>query len=312
MTQWTTTEADDSFPAMADCEQAHPTPRHSPHAPFGTYRLVRWRETLRAFGAGLVPRRFPRLGSILNWPIWRASLIGRSGPVDLEPYPGFALRLYPRENHADSKCYARPGLCDLPEEAAIARCAARGCDAQFIMVDVGANTGTYSVLSANLAKQAGRTPHLTCIEANPKTQSRLAANLHFSGLESCARIVPCAVSDAPGTVMLDTAQWNLGSVKVARDAGPMKAGKLLPVPARTLLEIVRDADLARIDFLKIDIEGHEVQALEPFLTNAPKELLPRMVLAETKHDKEDALFAILLRAGYRATHYGRSDTVFER
>lgn len=280
--------------------------------PFGSFPLTPWREALRALGASLIPRTLPRLGSILNWPIWRLSLIGRSGAVDLEPFPGFALRLYPRENHADSKCYARASLCDLPEEAAIARCAANSPDDHFIMVDVGANTGTYSVLGANLARQAGKRPQLTCIEANPKTQKRLAANLHFSGLDACAKIVPCAVSDVAGTVMLDTAQWNLGSVKVTESAGPLKAKKLVSVPARTLMDIIGETKLPRIDFLKIDIEGHEVPALGPFLEHAPEALLPRMMLAETKHDKGDALSALLLEAGYCVTHHGRSDTVFER
>lgn len=302
-TEWTANDTTDTLAADAETEGM---------APFGTYQLAPWREALRAFGAGLVPRRNPRLGSILNWPIWRLSLVGHAGPVDLEPYPGFSLRLYPRENHADSKCYARPGLCDLPEEAAIARCSAEPPDDQFFMVDVGANTGTYSVLGANLARQAGKKPQLTCIEANPKTQSRLAANLHFSGLQGCARLMPCAVSDKQGTVMLDVARWNLGSVKVAKTAGPLKAKKLVSVPARTLMDIAAEAGLLRIDFLKIDIEGHEVPALGPFLKTAPKNLLPRMVLAETKHDKGDSLSKLLLEAGYRATHYGRSDTVFER
>lgn len=313
MTHWIATDASsasDSFSAGADRETVHPV--QNAHSAFGTHTLAPWREALRAFGAGLVPRRYPRLGSILNWPIWRLSLVGRSGPVDLQPYPGFALRLYPRENHADSKCYARPGLCDLPEEAAIARCVAASPDDRFIMVDVGANTGTYSVLSANLARQASRTPHLCCIEANPKTQKRLAANLHFSGLEAYAKIVPCAVSDTLGRVMLDIAQWNLGSVKVTQTANPLKARNLVSVPARTLLDVVREAELTRIDFLKIDIEGHEVPALGPFLRQAPAHLLPRMILAETKHDKDALLASLIAQAGYRITHHGRSDTVFER
>jgi len=282
------------------------------HAPFGRFTLAPWREWLRALGVGLYPRRYPRLGSVINWPIWRLSLLGRPGPVDLEPFPGFRLRLYPRENHADTKCFSRAALCDLPEEAAIARCAGSSPDNRFFVVDVGANTGTYSVLCASLARRAGKKPRLACIEANPKTQARLAANLSFSGLDGYARVIPNAVSDAPGMVMLDTGQWNLGSVKVTETASPLKAGKVVSVPARTLKAIVEEADLPRIDFLKVDIEGHEVKALGPYLHDSPPHLLPRMVLAETKHDKNAELASLIIAAGYRVTHHGRSDTVFER
>ncbi len=281
------------------------------HAPFGAYRLPAWREAIRSFGANLVPRAYPRLTSIVSWPIWRLSLVGRQGPVDLEPYPGFRLRLYPRENHADTKCYARPSLVDLAEEAAMARCAATSPDNQFITVDVGANTGTYTVLAACLARQAGRTGRFVCIEANPKTQSRLATNLRFSGLQAQADLAACAVSDTAGSVLLAQSTWNLGSVSVSDGSGKKRA-QLTQVRSRTLLSIVEESRLARIDLLKIDIEGHEIQALGPFLRAAPAHLLPRMILAETKHDRGSALASLIIQAGYRITHHGRSDTVFER
>ena len=280
---------------------------------FGAYRLPAWREAIRAFGAGLVPRRYPRLGSILNWPIWRLSLVGWPGPVDLEPYPSFRLRLYPRQNHADTKCYARPGLVDLPEEGAIARRAAGTPDGDFCVVDVGANTGTYSILAASLARRVGKSPRLLCIEANPTTQARLATNLALSGIAAQTQLMACAVSDAPGTVYLNEPIWNLGSVSIS-DAATKRIGQSGPatcVPSHTLLTLVETAGLTRIDFLKIDIEGHEVRALGPFFASAPRSLFPAMILAETKHDKDRALSGLIERAGYRATHHGRSDTVFE-
>lgn len=223
------------------------------------------------------------------------------------------MRLYPRQNHADTKCYARPALVDLPEEQAMARCAGSTPDGTLYGVDVGANTGTYSILMARLARQADRTPRLVCIEANPVTQGRLATNLAFSGLTSLVDLVRCAVSDAPGTVYLARPIWNLGSVSVT-DASAKKANSdaLMPVDARTLVSIVTDASLPRIDLLKIDVEGHEVPALAPFFRDAPEHLYPRMILAETKHDKGFELANLLIGAGYEPTYNGRSDTVFER
>ena len=299
-------------PRSKGSKAAKERPARGPHAPFGSFTLGPVRGAIRGFGVNLVPRRYPRLGSILNWPIWRLSLLGRPGPVDLEPYEGFRLRLYPRENHADSKCYARPGLVDLPEEAAMARCLANTDDGETVVVDVGANTGTYSVLCAHLAGKAGKMARLLCIEANPKTQNRLVANLAFCGLAAQTTVARCAVSETPGMVQLQTGTWNLGSVKVTKGASSLRQRGLVSVPARPLASIVADAGLPRIDFLKIDIEGHEVQALGPFLRDAPAHLFPRMVLAETKHDAGNALRRLLTGAGYAATLEGRSDTVFER
>jgi hypothetical protein len=37
-----------------------------------------------------------------------------------------------------------------------------------------------------------------------------------------------------------------------------------------------------------------------------------MILAETKHDRDSVLASLIIQAGYRITHHGRSDTVFER
>ncbi len=123
--------------------------------------------------------------------------------------------------------------------------------------------------------------------------------------------MPCAVSDVIGSVMLAQSAWNLGSVSVCDGAGK-KRNQLTQVPAHTLDHIVKDACLPRIDFLKIDIEGHEVPALEPYLGKAAPQLLPRMIMAETKHDRYGQLSALVLGSGYRVTHKGRSDRVFER
>lgn len=282
---------------------------------FGTFALPAWREAVRALGVKLIPRRYPRLSSIVGWPIWRLSLLARRDPVDLEPFPGFRTRLYPKENHADTKCFARACLVDWQEEVALAKVASLTPDNHLYCVDVGANTGTYSILMAHLARKAGRNARLVCIEANPQAQQRLTTNLMFSGLLSQTDIVGCAVSDRDGAVTLRRSRWNLGSASICtprkNDPGQTRgAGTYLTVPSRRLLDIALDAGLPRIDLLKIDIEGHEVPALRPFLRDAPRHLFPRTILAETKHERDFELSNLLIGAGYEPTLHGRSDTLF--
>ena len=51
--------------------------------------------------------------------------------------------------------------------------------------------------------------------------------------------------------------------------------------------------------MKIDIEGHELHALEPFFDTAPVRQWPRKILIEVGHDLKSEALDLCLARGYR-------------
>lgn len=71
-------------------------------------------------------------------------------------------------------------------------------------------------------------------------------------------------------------------------------GKLIPIPCLTLDRFISERELQSIDFLKIDVEGHELAILSAYSWK----IKPKLVKIEHKHSDLDALKRILGREGY--------------
>lgn len=119
--------------------------------------------------------------------------------------------------------------------------------------DVGANTGVYTM--AALAITPGARVH--AFEPIAHISRALAANIAANGLSDRVRINTCAVSDQPGPVDMHVPDdtWGNATLSVAGFRG--LRGHVERVNAVTLDAYVAIHDIARIDLLKIDVEGHE-------------------------------------------------------
>ena len=62
--------------------------------------------------------------------------------------------------------------------------------------------------------------------------------------------------------------------------------------------------------MKIDIEGAEDLALAPFLRDAERELLPRLLLIEDRPDWRIDLYALLRQCGYVESARSRHNRIF--
>ena len=170
-------------------------------------------------------------------------------------------------------------------------------------VDVGCNIGLYSL---PLAKRAGRTGTVVCIDANPLMASRLERNAAGSGIANLV-LFSCGVSDREGSARLAIRKDDVAivSLEEAEDGD---------IPIRTLASIISEAGLSSIHGLKIDIEGHEDKALVPFLDTAPRELLPKRIVIEHPEANADyqGCAAAFERHGYVLTGRTRNNSLYLR
>jgi FkbM family methyltransferase len=79
-------------------------------------------------------------------------------------------------------------------------------------------------------------------------------------------------------------------------------GRTLSVPCETLDTFVSKRGIDRVDFMKIDVEGHELAVLEPYSWRVK----PSLIKLEHKHCDLDRLKRILGREGYH-TYIERED-----
>lgn len=120
-----------------------------------------------------------------------------------------------------------------------------------IVVDIGANVGCIAFEAAMLAGEGGL---VVAVEPNPQNLQLLLAGVVLNGFGN-VRVLPCAASDAYGVLALAGGLSNT-HVTGAGEAA-MGADHAQAVVLDDLL-----AWLPRLDFVKLDVEGHEPQALD--------------------------------------------------
>lgn len=223
-------------------------------------------------------------------------------PVDVERL-GAKMRLVPYNNICDRKVLFAPQFFD-PQERAILQSHFRE---GFAFVDVGANIGAYSLF---VAATAGPTARVLAVEPQPAVFDRLVYNIRQNPFGTI-KAIACAVADKSGelTLFLDRRNSGSSSVKIVGSGG----AEAIKIPATTLLQLVTQEGMARIDAIKLDVEGAEDIILEPFLRDAPASLLPALMILERGATQWEIDLPKLLEAhGYRLKLLTRLNLVYVR
>lgn len=141
-------------------------------------------------------------------------------------------------------------------------------------IDCGANVGYFSVMAGALVGPGGK---VISVEANPGTFKLLERNLRANGFGTP---IHCALTSRTGEVELFMPQdWDVYSSLRAEGLATGNADHSFMVRAQTLDDVVVEMALSKVDVVKIDIEGGELDVLR----SAPKLLAESRPLIITEY-----------------------------
>jgi FkbM family methyltransferase len=175
-----------------------------------------------------------------------------------------------------------------------------------VAIDVGANLGCHTLTLARAVGPGGR---VHALEPDPRNFRMLERAVTAAGLAQ-VRLHRAAATATPGEAILHLGGANRGDHRLGAGGGRRATVRVAGVVLDDLL-----AGEARVDFVKIDVQGAEVGVLRGLartLARSPGvrvlcELSPAL-LADAGHDAT-AFFAPLAAAGLRPHLLGRGGAV---
>jgi FkbM family methyltransferase len=151
-----------------------------------------------------------------------------------------------------------------------------------IFVDIGANAGYFTVLAALRVGLSGR---VYGFEPNPTVRQQLRRHIEINDLTDRVVVDDVALADrdeddVPFFVSCWPENDGISSLTPSPETvarGGLRADATIRVRVRRFDTWMQSAGLSRIDLMKIDVEGAEVQTLTgmagAFETNRPKRII---------------------------------------
>ena len=158
-----------------------------------------------------------------------------------------------------------------------------------VFIDVGAYIGWYTIVASRGVGPAGR---VVALEPDAANRHQLEDNLALNGIGNVS-VVPSAAWSKSGRV-----GWQASDVPVWHAASGNGNGAA-SVEAVTIDDLVRQMRLPRVDWIKMDIEGGEVAALEG-ASSTLQAFHPTLFIE--LHETFDAVTKFLRPFGYSNTH----------
>lgn len=144
-----------------------------------------------------------------------------------------------------------------------------------VVADVGAYIGLYTCMAAAIVGDSGK---VLAFEPDPINHERLLNNVIINDFKNVS-IVQCALAEVPGNAKLYIKHHGT----VSSLAGE---GKCVNVSVDTLDSIVSQMEIKKMDLIKIDVEGFEMQVLRGAENTIKENPDIKMVIASYHYPSE--------------------------
>ncbi len=184
----------------------------------------------------------------------------------------FTFRIWPARNMSDSVIWY---YGEIPEPESRAAFMKRCTDGPCHIVDVGANSGLFSIFFASRSHSDSR---IIAAEPNPLLVEQITENLSLNpGAKDKVTIVQKAIGEEGGAITLNIQPANMGASSVHKFSANTRGITVQQTELLSLLNQKRNGDFLAV---KIDVEGYEDHVIGPVLHDAPDDELPDQVLLE--------------------------------
>jgi FkbM family methyltransferase len=185
-------------------------------------------------------------------------------------------------------------------EEEIAKILASSLGRGSVFIDIGAHVGRYSLLGSKLVGSEG---FVIALEPVPETYASLRENLRSNGVANVVALPLAAWSSNNVLEILVPPGRSGSSAMVTRHfTGLGLRGRRISVKAVALDNLVKDLRISRVDLIKIDAEGAELEILRGSL-DIIRKYRPAIV-AEVLRENLAQVLSLLRGFGYRAVLLG--------
>lgn len=207
---------------------------------------------VRHFGNSAIDRQHP-LRSAARWPRWLYAC-ARGRPVTARfATGGLRMTLVPRlHSFGTTSIWVKRDRYE-PELLAVGRLIAPGD----VVLDIGASFGIFTCFMAHFAGPDGR---VHAFEPGAFSFGQLSRNVALNRFQHRVVLHNAAAADRPARLALFQYAGSPVNFSLGGSGGKGVASE--PVAAVRVDQAVPAADAARVAFIKIDVEGFEVAALE--------------------------------------------------
>jgi FkbM family methyltransferase len=124
-----------------------------------------------------------------------------------------------------------------------------------VVVDIGANLGYYTVLAA---KAVGPTGMVVAFEPDQTNYQMLLNNIQENNLGNI-KTLNVALGSSPGTANLFRNDLNYGDHRLWDNSRDGAGRESVTVQVEPLDKALKDCNINKVDFIKIDVQGYECQ-----------------------------------------------------